>query len=133
MPTFNTSYRFKILEGDTYYASAGTQTNCSGIAAIVARIEQVQGLPEIQYSVSHSGKTDYAQGSSIVPGGNVPKEYRDAVFKGAADAFEHCGISQGYSFVLLEALVHPVDAREMKFREAGARLVCGWWTTVRKI
>ncbi len=63
---------------------------------------------------------------STVPGGAVPAPYQEAIFSGARQALVERGASLGVTFELLEALVHPVDARMSKFREAGFSAMRGW-------
>lgn len=56
----------------------------------------------------------------------MPAVYRAAVFRGAQKAYEESGLSQGIQFVLIDALVHPVDANERRFMEVGNSAITGW-------
>ena len=123
MVQFNTKRKFKILENGLICASAGTQTNCGGIAAILVRLEKTKSK-ELVFAVSQDG--DWDGNASHVPGSKLCKTFRDAIFDGAKQATIELKLEHGFKLTLVEALVHPMDARESKFREAGFRAVTGW-------
>lgn len=127
MVTFDSRQRYQKLDNNLVCTSAGTYTNCGGIAAILVKIEKIIA-EKIEYSTENR---DRWQGdpysASDVPGAKLPDYLRDAVFTGAAQAFESFEISSNYRFVLIEAFVHPVDANPSRFKEVGYRAVEGWF------
>lgn len=125
MRTFSNAPRFEHLADGTYYARAGTQTNCGGIAGIHVRIHPI-AAPTIVCSVSdHTGEHDAGYGCAV-PGSAMHAEYRDAVFAGAREALESTGCAVGVAFQLIDALVHTVDASPSMFKLAGSEAVIGW-------
>jgi len=126
MVTFDTKQRFKLLDDGLIYASAGVQTNCGGIAAIIVKIEKLES-GELIFNVEDNdgwdGDTNCAR---YVPGNRLNAYYKNAVFEGAKLAASAPGNNTGFIFTLVEALVHPVDANTEKFKEAGYRAVKGW-------
>lgn len=126
MIPFDTVDRFKILDNGLLYSSAGVQTNCGGIAAILAKIEKVdfEGVEFIAAGNEFwSGDID---SDRDVPGLMMREIYRNAVFDGAKRIFDENKITSGHRFVLVEAMMHSVDSRVTRFREAGMRVVDGW-------
>jgi hypothetical protein len=122
---FGQAPRFEILADGTIIARAGTQTNCGGIAKIHIRITaRSDGMLTFgpDFDVSWTGD----RYGSAVPGCAVPEEYRQAIFRGARSAFDHCDARIGAHFELIDALVHPVDARESRFGQAAFQAMKGW-------
>ena len=62
-----------------------------------------------------------------VAGAKVPVYFRDYIFAGAKEAFEELENKKGIDFELVNALVHPIDAREIKFQIAGRLAVTFWF------
>jgi len=81
---------------------------------------------QVTFSVVEGLWIDDGTNDGAVPGSCVPAVYRDAVFAGAKAAYDGARIETGIAFVLIDALVHPVDARETKFKEAGWTALRGW-------
>ncbi len=126
MVPFDKKQRFKILDDGLIYASAGVQTNCGGIAAIIVKIEN-QESRELIFNVENNDVWNGdPEGAFDVPGGRLNTAYKNAVFEGAAEAASTAGNNNGFIFTLIEALVHPVDSRASKFKEAGHRAAKGW-------
>ena len=132
MVPFDTTTRFKVMNDGLLYASSGVQTNCGGIAAILARIEESDSDAIEFIAAEKEGWQGNPDADFDVPGGRVPELFRSAVFKGALSAFQQHGITRGICFILIEALVHAIDARESKFFEAGSRLADGWLSLRRE-
>lgn len=125
MRTFGSAPRFELRADGTLYARAGAQTNCAGIAGIHARITPAPA-PGIVFLVA-AGADPHDDGyGPAVPASAVPAAYREAVFRGAREAYEQSGAQIGVCFELLDALVHVVDARERQFAAAGATALRGW-------
>jgi hypothetical protein len=125
VPAFSNAPRFEQLSDGTYYARAGVQTNCGGIAGIHVRIQPI-AADTIACSVSDdTGEHDSGYGTAV-PGSAMHAEYRDAVFAGAREAFDNSGCTIGVSFQLIDALVHAVDANSSKFKLAGSAAMIGW-------
>jgi hypothetical protein len=122
---FGLKKRFEIQEDGTIVARAGVQTNCSGIAAVRIRITSTEDTG-IVFSLSQKEFNNERLGDLVVSGKAIPEAYKTAVFKGAQDAYEESGLSKGVQFELIEALVHPIDARELRFMEVGKTAVNGW-------
>lgn len=123
--TFGDFPRFEQLADGTYYARAGVQTNCGGIAGIHVRIHPI-AADTIACSVSdNTGEHDSGYGKAV-PGSAMHDEYRDAVFEGAREACESAGCNIGVSFQLIDALVHMVDANPSMFKLAGTVAMIGW-------
>ncbi len=125
MRTFSNAPRFEPLPDGTFYARAGVQTNCAGIAGIHVRIRPTPS-GEITCSVPALMGSEIADNGSAVPGAAVPAMYRDAVFEGARTAFDKYSGGIGIRFELIDALVHPVDANELRFKAAGITALNGW-------
>ena len=126
MIPFDAINRFKTLDNGLLYSSAGVQTNCGGIAAILVKIERVKSKTLEFFAEDNDDWEGNIDSDSDVPGARVRTEYREAVFSGARKAFDNAEIVRGYRFILIEALIHPVDSREIKFYEAGYRVMQGW-------
>jgi hypothetical protein len=125
LKTFSNAPRFEVLADGTIYVRAGVQTNCGGIAGIHVRI-MLNQTGEVAFTAA---KCDHphADGYGVaVPGGAIPAPYREAIYSGARQALEEHGASLGVSFELLDALVHPVDAKIAKFHQAGWSAMHGW-------
>lgn len=117
--------RFTMFDDGTVRVRAGVQTNCAGFAAIRVKIAPHR-TPEILFRVSaHEGEHDHGFGPAV-PGAAVPSMFREAVFKGAKQAFDDNESKIGLVFELLDAMVHEVDASESKFELAGYAAVEGW-------
>ncbi|WLQ16698.1 hypothetical protein O5O45_12295 [Hahella aquimaris] len=127
--TFDANQRFKQLDEGLLYASAGVQTNCSGIAAILVRICSIDSLT-LEYKAVTEPKLDDSEALGLFSGEQTPKAYVEAVFDGAREMFRAAQINGGYRVELVQTLIHPVDARVIKFREAGMRAARGWLTDV---
>jgi hypothetical protein len=125
MRTFSNAPRFEARPDGTIYARAGVQTNCGGIAGILVRI-QVNPAGSVVFTPSGDSPPVDEQYGSPVRGVNVPREYRNAVYRGAREALAYRGLTIGVTFELIEALVHEVDARESKFFMAGCTAMAGW-------
>jgi len=123
--TFSNAPRFELLSDGTLYARAGVQTNSGGIAGIHVRIT-TKATPGIIFLMAAHEDQHIDDYGSAVPGSAVPVSYRDAVFQGAHDAFDQSNLDAGVCFELLDALVHPVDARERQFALAGMTVMRGW-------
>jgi len=122
---FGKAPRFEIQPDGTIVARAGTQMNCGGIALLHLRISpNTSGVLTCGPDFDLAWEGD--RYGSEVPGCAIPEEYRQAAFAGAQDAFDTCETGSGAHFELLDAVVHEVDAREVKFREAGYRAMEGW-------
>jgi hypothetical protein len=126
MIPFDTVNRFKILDDGLLYSSAGVQTNCGGIAAIIAKIERIDSECMEFIAVDNENWNGNIDSDGDVPGLRMREIYRNSVFDGAKYIFDKNGIYCGYRFVLVEAMMHPIDSMLTKFREAGMRLVDGW-------
>ena len=125
MPYFSDAPRFEQLPDGTYYARAGVQTNCGGIAGIHVRISPAPA-GQLELSVSaHDGEHDDGFGFAV-PGAAVPPVFRNAILQGAREAFEREGPQLGASLELIDALVHMIDARESKFWLAGYTAMESW-------
>ena len=116
---------FKLLADGTVYARNGVQTNCGGIAKIHVRItlNSTRGitlLPTVEAS-----KHDEGYGIAV-PGADMPVFFRQAVFKGAQEAFEQSNPDIGICFELLDAFVHMVDGKDSRFQAAGWIAMAGW-------
>lgn len=133
MVPFDATTRFKILNDGLLYASSGVQTNCGGIAAILARIEESDSDVIEFIAAEKKGWEGNPDADVDVPGSRMPELFRSAIFKGALSVFQQNGITRGVCFILIEALVHEIDARESKFFEAGSRLAEGWISLRREI
>lgn len=121
---FGLKKRFELEEDGTIVARAGTQTNCGGIAAIRVRITLV-AIAGIEFSPLGE-ECNGEEVDGIVPATRMPAVYKTAVFKGAQKAYKESGLSEGIQFVLIDALVHPVDANERRFMEVGKSAITGW-------
>ncbi|MBE9182172.1 hypothetical protein IQ268_26760 [Oculatella sp. LEGE 06141] len=122
--TFGSKKRFKLEEDGTIVARAGTQSNCGGIAAIRVRI-----TPVTKAGIEFFSLEEECNGEGfglMVPATAMPAVYKAAVFRGAQQAYDESDLSEGIEFVLIDALVHPVDANERKFMEAGSSAIIGW-------
>jgi len=121
---FGAARRFELEEDGTIVARAGTQSNCGGIAAIRVRITPITkaGIEFFPLEEECNGE-EY---DLIVPATAMPAVYRAAVFRGAQEAYEESGLSEGIQFVLIDALVHAVDGNERKFMEVGKSAVINW-------
>jgi hypothetical protein len=93
----------RARESVTVQARAGTQMNCAGFARVTARVEWITDSG-VSFANAYRGKM---RGRLIA-----------AVFAGAQQVVADAGID-GLRFTLVEALVHPVDATERRFFEAG--------------
>ena len=126
MPRFYMDEDFKVIHEGLLYSSAGTQSNCAGIAAILGSVVKTNSK-DIEFTVQDyehwSGDVD---NDGYVPGARVREVYRNAVFEGAKEAFEVNGITSGYKFTLVEAMMSAVDSNPNKFSEAGKRMVEEW-------
>lgn len=127
MQTFNGRPRFEQLQDGTYYARAGVQTNCGGIAGIHVRIQSTIADTLVCSMSDAAGEHDSGYGV-VVPASAVHVDYRDAVFAGAREAYDNSGCNIGVSFQLIDALVHQVDANLSKFHLAGSTAMMGWLT-----
>jgi hypothetical protein len=122
---FGQAPRFEILADGTIIARAGTQTNCGGIAKLHVRITaNADGM--LTYGPEFDIIWADDRYGSAVPGCAVPEEYRHAAFSGARSAFDHCDAGIGAHFELVDALVHVVDARESRFKQAAFVAMKGW-------
>ena len=121
--TFSNAPRFEVLPDGTLYARAGVQTNCGGIAGIHVRITPTPSDELICLACEGAASDDL----SAMPGQVVPAEYRDAVCSGARMAFDARAVNVGVRFELIDALVHPIDANESKFKIAGITVLSGWF------
>ncbi|MCA9694565.1 MAG: hypothetical protein KC636_33615 [Myxococcales bacterium] len=90
----------------TVHAHAGTQTNCGGYAKISARVEWVD---EAGVSLINAYR------------GRMRGRLIAAVFAGAQRVLEEARDVDGLRFTLIDAVVHPVDATEQRFYEAGEK------------
>jgi hypothetical protein len=122
---FSDAPRFELLSDDTFYARAGVQTNCGGIAGVHLRITP-SSSGAIVCRISDAGKSTQRD-SSVVPGSALPPRFRDAVFAGAQTAFDSQSREIGVCFELIDALVHPVDANEVIFKIAGQSAMNAWF------
>ena len=123
MTHFGARPRFEMFADGSIVVRAGTQTNCGGIAE--ARVFIVEhGGDGLECVVARGQATPAMRGA--ISATSVPSEYREAMFAGARDAYARRAVTFGICVELLEALVHPVDANERRFREAGASAVDGW-------
>ncbi|MBW4456303.1 MAG: hypothetical protein KME55_28400 [Nostoc indistinguendum CM1-VF10] len=120
---FRAKKRFELEEDGTIVVRAGTQTNCGGIAAIRVRITPITkpGIEFFPLEEECNGE-EY----DMVPATAMPAVYRAAVFRGAQKAYEESGLSEGIQFVLIDALVHGIDAREGRFMEVGESAIINW-------
>jgi hypothetical protein len=114
-----------MLADGTIYARAGVQTNCGGIAGVHVRI-MPDPSGEVAFAAAEGGHPHENGYGVAVPGSAVPAPFREAIYSGARQALEQHGAAVGVSFVLLDALVHPVDANATKFRYAGWSAMHGW-------
>jgi hypothetical protein len=122
---FGSHSQFKLLTDGTIVSRNGVQTNCGGIAKIHVRIT-LNPAKGIAFRVAdHDGEHDEGYGIAV-PGAAVPLYFREAVFKGAQQAFEESNMDIGVCFELLDAFVHMVDARELRFQVAGWVAMTGW-------
>lgn len=122
---FGQAPRFEVLPDSTIVARAGTQMNCAGIALLHIRISpNTSGMLTCGPDFDPAWEGD--RYGSEVPGCAIPEVYRQAAFEGALDAFNAFETGSGAHFELLDAVVHEVDARDVKFREAGYRAMEGW-------
>ncbi len=96
----------RARESVTVHARAGTQMNCGGVARISARVEWVDG-DGLAMSNAYKGKM---RGRLLA-----------AVFAGAQRVFEEAPGVEGLRFTLIDAMIHPVDATERRFYEAGQK------------
>jgi hypothetical protein len=122
---FGQAPRFKVRSDGTIVARAGTQMNCGGIALLHIRISP-NTLGVLTFGPEFDPAWESDRYGPQVPGNAIPEVYRQAAFEGAVDAFKAFGTGSGAHFELLDALVHEVDAREVKFREAGYHAMEGW-------
>lgn len=122
---FGRKPRFELADDGTVIARAGTQTNCGGIAAIRVRIGY-RNAAGIGLSTLDGADWNGGEYGPHVPGSAMPAALRDAVFEGAARAYEESGLAGGLDFVIIDATVHPVDANVRMFRAAGQEAVSGW-------
>ena len=90
----------------TVHARAGSQMNCGGVSRISARVEWTDS-DGIAMANAYKGKM---RGRLVA-----------AVFAGAQRVFEEAPGIDGLRFTLLDAMIHPVDATERRFYEAGQK------------
>ena len=124
MSTFGYAARFEVLADGTLYARAGVQTNSAGVAGA-----HIQVTPDTSGQLTFrlaAGAPDEESYGVAVPGSAVPAAFRDALFRGAREAFEAHAPGLGVCFELLDALIHPVDANESRFAAAGVTAMEGW-------
>lgn len=90
----------------TVHVRAGTQTNCGGFARISARVEWSRG-----------------DGVTLVNAyrGKMRGPLLRSVFAGARNVVDEASYLEGLRFTLIDAVVHPVDATERRFFEAGQK------------
>ena len=118
---------FCISKDGTIYVQAGVQTNCAGFAGIHVRISP-NTTGEILFHTADSEGGEHIDGYGFrVPGASIPECFRDAIFEGAAKAFEKSEIKIGVVFELLDAIVHEIDATESRFKQAGYVAVERWF------
>jgi hypothetical protein len=117
--------RFEIKDDGTIVSRMGTQTNCGGIASIRARLARTSGTG-ITFCATQKPDWEGGKFGALVPGSAMPSSMREAVFEGAQAAYQRLGLNEGFLFELIEALVHPVDARDSKFRLAGEQAFTRW-------
>ena len=121
---FSDAPRLEVLADGTFYARAGVQTNCAGVAGAHVRITPgTCGGITFRPAGGAPGAESYGP---AVPGAAVPAALRDALFRGAREIFETRAPGVGLCFELIDALVHPVDANESRFFAAGVTAMEGW-------
>lgn len=96
----------------TLRARYGRQTNCGGLAEIVARVQRIAGAsPELLDRTSH--QFDEAAQA-------LKSQLNQAAMAGAASIlWRHCAGGAAYRFVITAGCYHPVDSSERAFRRAG--------------
>jgi hypothetical protein len=121
---FGSRKRFELEEDGTIVARAGTQLNCGGIAAIRVRITPVTeaGIEFFPLEEDCNGE----EFGPVVSATAILAVYRAAVFKGAQEAYEESDLAEGIQFVLIDALVHEIDANERRFMDVGKSAIIGW-------
>jgi hypothetical protein len=121
---FGDAPRFEVLADGTFYARAGVQTNSAGVAGVHVRITP-DTSGRLTFRLVAGAPTGGSYGVAV-PGRAVPPAFRDALFRGAREAFGAHAPGLGVCFELIDALVHPVDANESKFAAAGVTAMEGW-------
>lgn len=117
--------RLEPLDDGTIRTRAGTQMNCGGIADIRVRITAT-AKSGIECVIANDTPAEELDSDIDFPAHEVEPELLEAACKGAAQAWETSGVTQGIRVELLSLWVHPVDARPSKFWQAGAFAVTGW-------
>ena len=122
--TFSDAARLEVLADGTFYVRAGVQTNCAGLAGAHVRVTlAARGGITFRPAVGAPGGEGYGP---AVPGTDVPAAFRDALFRGARQIYEARAPGLCLCLELIDAMVHPVDANESKFFEAGVMAMEGW-------
>ena len=122
---FSDAPRFELLDDGTIYSMAGTQRNCAGMAGIHVLITETS-TGTLTFGPEPDTTVIGERPGRAVVGSQLAEELRDATFRGVRGAIEGTSLTIGVHFEILDALVHEVDARASKFREAGWGAMKGW-------
>lgn len=125
MLSFGSAPRFEVLADGTYYARAGTQNNCAGIAGIHVRIAANNSQQLTFLLAEHDGDHQDGYGRRV-PGYAVPLELREALFNGVKEIFDEQIKDIGIEFELIDAIVHEVDGNVRQFKTAGKTAMTQW-------
>lgn len=125
---FGSLPRFEWVGDGLARARAGVQTNCAGVSEILVRFQLVEeaGFTGRTTPAAEPDDPEASHEGRHVPAHLVDPTLVEAVFDGARGALEQSGVDVGLELTLVEAMVHMVDARPQRFREAGAEAVRRW-------
>ena len=107
MIKFDPNNRINNIKGDIYCVSIGKQTNCGGIACVLASISTTSDLNSNKIGLDSLGNIS---NSHTLFGNDIPIEIQNAVFEGVHETINESLLSYGIVFKLIGILYHPVDS-----------------------